>query len=65
MSQHTLWRLTVLTLCLLATVPVAEAASEVAGTDPQLISGDRVVLGTVEDIRSDQAKINIGEGEPR
>jgi hypothetical protein len=65
MSKHTLWRLAVLTLCLLATVPVAEAASEVAGTDPQLLSGDRVLLGTVEEIRSDQAKINMSEGEPR
>jgi hypothetical protein len=65
MSQHTLWPLTVLSLCLLATVPVAEAASEVAGTDPQLISGDRVLLGTVEEIRSDQAKITMSEGEPR
>jgi len=65
MSQHTLWRLAALTLWLIATVPVAEAASEVAGTDPQLISGDRVLLGTVEEIRSDQAKITMSEGEPR
>jgi len=46
-------------------VSVADAASEVAGTDPQLLSGDRVLLGTVEEIRSDQAKINTGEGQPR
>jgi len=46
-------------------VSVADATSEVAGTDPQLLSGDRVLLGTVEEIRSDQAKIDTGEGQPR
>jgi hypothetical protein len=65
MSQQALWRLAVLTVCLIGTVPVADADSEVAGTDPQLLSGDRVLLGTVEEIRSDQAKINTGEGQPR
>ena len=65
MTQHALWRLAVLTVWLIATAPVAEAASDVAGTDPQLLSGDRVLLGTVEDIRSDQARINAGEVEPR
>lgn len=65
MPQHALWWLAVLTVCLIATVPVADAASEVAGTDPQLLFGDRVLLGTVEEIRSDQAKIDTGEGQPR
>jgi hypothetical protein len=65
MAQHALWQLAVLTVWLLATVPLADAASEVAGTDPQVLSGERVLLGTVEEIRSDQAKINIGEGQPR
>jgi hypothetical protein len=55
----------VLTVWFIGAVSVADAASEVAGTDPQLHSGDRVLLGTVEEIRSDQAKINIGEGQPR
>lgn len=65
MSQQAVWRLAVLTVCLIAKAPVADAASEVAGTDPQLLSGDRVLLGTVEEIRSDQAKINVGELEYR
>ena len=65
MTQHTLWRLAVLTLWLIATAPAANAASEVPGTDPQLLSENRVLLGTVEEIRSDQAKVNIGEGQPR
>ena len=46
-------------------VSIADAASEGAGTDPQLLSGDRVLLGTVEEVRSDQARINTGEGQPR
>jgi len=65
MAQQTLWRLAVLSVWFIGAVSVADAASEVAGTDPQLLSGDRVLLGTVEEIRSDQAKINTGEGQPR
>ena len=65
MTPHTLWRLAALTVWLVATVPVTHAASEVAGTDAQTLPGNRVLLGTVEDIRSDQAKINIGEEQPR
>ncbi len=65
MTRKGLWRLAALTMWLIATVPVAEAASEVAGTDPQVLSGDRVLLGTVEEIRSDQAKIKMSEGQPR
>ena len=65
MTPHTLWRLAALTVWLVATVPVTHAASEVAGTDAQTLPGNRVLLGTVEDIRSDQATINIGEEQPR
>jgi hypothetical protein len=65
MAQQTLWRLAVLSVWFIGAVSVADAASEVGGTDPQLLSGDRVLLGTVEEIRSDQAKINTGEGQPR
>ena len=48
--------LAVLTLPLIVFISVAEAASEGTGTDPQLLSGDRVLLGTVEEVRSDQAE---------
>jgi hypothetical protein len=64
-QQAVLGQLAVLTLWCIGAVSVADAASEVAGIDPQLLSGDRVLLGTVEEIRSDQAKIDIGEGQPR
>ncbi|MEO6542891.1 MAG: hypothetical protein ABIP05_02470, partial [Nitrospiraceae bacterium] len=62
---HAFWKLVALTIWLFATEPSAHAAAEVQGTDPQLLSENRVLLGTVEEIRSDQAKINIGEGQPR
>ena len=65
MAQQALWRLAVLIVWFVGAVSVADAASDVAGTDPQLLSGDRVLLGTVEEIRSDQAKVDIGEGQPR
>ena len=63
MAQQALWRLAVLTMWFIGAVSIA--AAEVQGTDAELLSGDRVLLGTVEDVRSDQAKINIGEGQPR
>ncbi len=65
MTRNTLRRLAVLTVWWISVVSVADAASEVAGTDPQLLSESRVLLGTVEEVRSDQARINTGEGQPR
>ena len=57
--------LTVLSVWLLiSTVSVADAAESKA-TKTKLLSGDHVVLGTIEEIRSDQARTNIGEVEPR
>ena len=65
MAQQALWRLAGLTIWFIGAVSIADAAAEVQGTDAQLLSGDRVLLGTVEDVRSDQARIHIGEGQPR
>ena len=48
MAQHPLWRLAVLTMWFIGAVSVA--AAEGQGTDAQLLSGDRVLLGTVEDV---------------
>ncbi|BFU94418.1 MAG: hypothetical protein NTNFB02_11400 [Nitrospira sp.] len=49
----------------LSATAIAGAASDVKQAQPQLLSGDRVLLGTVEEIRSDQARIHMSEGEPR
>ena len=65
MAQQPLWRGVVLAGSLIAIVSVAYAATELEGTHPQLLSGDRVLLGTVAEVRSDQARIDTGEGQPR
>lgn len=65
MTQPILWQLVILTVWLIGAVPVTDALAEVIEADPQLLSENRVLLGTVEEIRSDQAKINTGEGQPR
>ncbi len=64
MAQQALWRLAVLTMWVIGAVSSAVAA-EGQGTDAQLLSEERVLLGTVTEIRSEQAKIDIGEGQPR
>lgn len=65
MTHKTLWRLTLLTLWAISATSVTHAAAESGGTDPQLLSGNRVLLGVVEEVRSDQARIGTGELQPR
>jgi hypothetical protein len=65
MTQHALRRLAVLTLWFIATIPLAGAVSEAEKTDHQFLPRERILLGTVEEVRSDQARINTGEVEPR
>lgn len=67
MTRQTLWRTTVLTAGVLGLLASTTFAG-VPDVDPDhhpLLPGDRVLLGTVEDIRSDQAQINTGELQPR
>lgn len=54
-----------LTLSLIIFVSVVDTASAREEADAQHFSGNRVLLGTVEEVRSDQARINTGEGQPR
>ena len=63
MTQEALWRIAGLTLWFIGAVSIA--AAEEPGTEAQLLFGNRVLLGTVEDVRSDQARIHTGEGQPR
>jgi hypothetical protein len=60
-----LWRLIVLSVWWLLAVSIAGAASEFEQTHPQLLPGDRVLLGTVEEVRIEQARIDTGELQPR
>jgi TusA-related sulfurtransferase len=64
MAHRAFWRLALLTMWFIGAVSVAVAA-EAQGTEAQRLFGDRVLLGTVEDVRSDQARIHTGEGQPR
>lgn len=65
MIQTNLWRLTVLALWAGSGLAVAHAGPDTTGAAHQLIAGDRIVLGVVEEVRSDQARIGTGEGQPR
>lgn len=65
MTQLLVGTFAILTLPLIVSISVVDASSKGAEADSQLLSGNRVLLGTVEEVRSDQAKINTGEGQPR
>lgn len=57
--------LAILALGFWAVFSIANAAVQSESPEGQMLSGDRVILGTVEEVRSDQARINTGEVEPR
>lgn len=57
--------LIVLVLCWLSWASIPGAASELEPSHGQLLPGDRVLLGTVEEVRSDQARVDTGELQPR
>lgn len=65
MRRYSKWQAAVLTVVFFGSVALAGAASGAEGAHPQLLPGDRVLLGTVEEVRSEQAKIDTGEGSPR
>ncbi|HEU4685988.1 MAG TPA: hypothetical protein VFS39_15890, partial [Nitrospira sp.] len=65
MARNTLYRLTILLAWWLGAGFPAGAAPELEPAHPQLLPGDRVLLGTVQEIRSEQARIDTGELEPR
>lgn len=65
MTRNSLWRLVVLSVWWLPAASIVGAASELEQPHSQLLSGDRVLLGIVDEVRGDQARINIGEGQPR
>ena len=65
MTRNSRWRLVVLSVWWLSVASIAGAASDVEPPQPQRFPGNRVLLGTVKEIRSDQALIDIGELQPR
>jgi len=65
MTRHGRWQFVVLSACWFFAATLAAAATEVDPTHPQLLPGDRVLLGTVLDVKSEQARIDTGELQPR
>lgn len=59
------WRLVVLSVWWLSAASVVGATPEFEQTHPQLLPDDRILLGTVEEVRSEQARIDTGELQPR
>lgn len=57
--------LLVLVLCGFSWIASPGAAAELEPSHGQLLPGDRVLLGTVEEVRSDQARVDTGELQPR
>ena len=55
----------VLALSLLISIFIFDVGSAREQDDTQHFTGNRVLLGTVEEVRSDQARVNTGEGQPR
>jgi len=65
MTRNKLWQLVVLSVWWLSAASIAVAASEVEQTQPRFFPGGQVLLGTVLEVRSDQARIDTGEMQPR
>lgn len=57
--------ITAVAMMLTATAIPTQAASSPADQDTKTLKGERRVTGTVEEIRSDQIKVNTGEVQPR
>lgn len=63
MRQQLIWRLAVLVLAIgFSAVGETAVGSEVY---PQLLPGDRILIGTVVEVRGGQARIDTGEVQPR
>jgi hypothetical protein len=54
-----------MTLWVFSSASVGEAASGPEHVHPQLLLGDRVLIGTVQEVRAGQARIDTGELQPR
>jgi len=61
MARNALWQLAVLTVWWISAASVGDAASGSEQARPQLLPGDRILIGTVEDVRSEQARIHTGD----
>jgi hypothetical protein len=58
-------RLAIFSVWWVAATSLSGAATQTESMHPQLLPGDRILLGTVEEIRGDQARVDTGELQPR
>src|SRR5574338_1437907 len=65
MRRHIRWQLAALTVWCISTASAGEIAAGSEQAHPQLLPGDRVLIGTVQEVRGAQARIDTGEVEPR
>lgn len=65
MRRNILLQLAVLTVWWISAASVGDAASGSEQGHPQLLPGSRILIGTVEEVRSGQARIDTGEVERR
>jgi hypothetical protein len=65
MTRKIEWQLIGLTVWLFSASSVGVAASSPEHAHPQLLLGDRVLIGTVQEVRGGQARVDTGEGQPR
>lgn len=65
MRQTILWQLALLAVWGIAAASAADAAFASEKDHHQLLPGDRVLIGTVVEVRSEQARIDTGEGASR
>lgn len=65
MRRNALWLFAVLAVWWISGASVGDVAAGSEQAHSQLIPGDRILLGTVEEIRGDQARVNMGTGQPR
>ncbi|HEU4501562.1 MAG TPA: hypothetical protein VFR82_07915 [Nitrospira sp.] len=65
MRRNRFLRLAILTVCWVLPVSVGHGASGSDHADSHTFPGNRVLLGTVEEVRSEQARIDTGEMSPR
>jgi hypothetical protein len=65
MRKHILLQLAVLAAWGILAASIGEAASGFEQGHPQLLPGDRVLIGTVLEVKSGQARVDTGEVQPR
>lgn len=63
--QLILWQLAAITVWCASSASAAEVSSSTGHVHPQLLLGDRILIGTVQEVRGGQARIDTGEVQPR